>query len=73
MTSTWIRHHIQGAVEVVMQMLDSYDYGQDAGLAHSSLVPFADAVVTIYDQHWGPRRKWEAQARPGSITRDLPS
>jgi hypothetical protein len=52
LSSSWIRYHTQGAVEVVMQMLDSYDYSQDAGFARSSLVPFADAIVTYYDQHW---------------------
>lgn len=50
--STWMRYHIQGALEVVAQMLDRYDYTQDAGFARISLAPFADAIVTYYDQHW---------------------
>jgi hypothetical protein len=33
-------------------MLDSYDYSGDATFARSSLVPFADEIVTYYEQHW---------------------
>jgi alpha-L-fucosidase 2 len=51
--SSWVRYHIQGGLEVVMQMLDSYDFTQDVGFARHSLVPFADAIITYYDQHWG--------------------
>jgi hypothetical protein len=50
--SAWVRYHIQGALEVIMQMLDSHDCNQDTAFARSSLVPFADAIVTYYDQHW---------------------
>jgi alpha-L-fucosidase 2 len=50
--SSWMRYHIQGGLEVVAQMLDRYDYTQDAGFARNSLLPLADAVVTYYDQHW---------------------
>jgi hypothetical protein len=52
LNSEWIRYHIQGALEVIMQMLESYECSQDVGFASSSLVPFADATVTYYDQHW---------------------
>ena len=50
--SEWMRYHIQGALEVVAQMLDSYDYNQDEDFARRDLVPFATAVVTFYNQHW---------------------
>jgi len=50
--SEWMRYHIQGGLEVLAQMLDYFDYTQDAAFARNSLVPFADAVVTFYDQHW---------------------
>lgn len=50
--SEYQRYHIQGGVEVVAQMLDYYAYSQNAQFARSSLVPFADAIVTFYDQHW---------------------
>lgn len=52
LTSEWMRYHIQGALELVAQMLDSYDYTQDADFARHELVPFAHAIVTYYDQHW---------------------
>jgi hypothetical protein len=52
LNSPWMRYHTQGALEVAMQMLDSYDYSQDVSFAQSCLVPFADAIATYYDQHW---------------------
>jgi hypothetical protein len=57
--SPWMRYHVQGGLEVLAQMLDRYDYTQDAGFARDSLLPIADAVVTYYDQHWkrGPDGK----------------
>jgi alpha-L-fucosidase 2 len=57
--SAWMRYHIQGGLEVLAQMLDYYDYTQDADFARHSLLPLADAVVTFYDQHWsrGPDGK----------------
>jgi alpha-L-fucosidase 2 len=57
--SEWMRYHIQGGLEVLAQMLDSYDYTEDLNFARNSLVPFGDAVVTYYDQHWkrGPDGK----------------
>jgi alpha-L-fucosidase 2 len=50
--SEWMRYHIQGGLEVLAQMLDSYDCTQDAAFARNSLLPMADAIVTYYDQHW---------------------
>jgi len=50
--SGWMRYHIQGALEVVAQMLDQYDYSQDKEFARQSLIPLADAILTYYDQHW---------------------
>lgn len=50
--SEWMRYHIQGGLEVLAQMLDRYDYTQEAGFARDSLLPMADAVLTYYDQHW---------------------
>lgn len=50
--SHWQRYHIQGALEVIAQMLDVYDQTQDAGFARTHLVPFADAIVTFYAQHY---------------------
>jgi len=57
--SEWMRYHIQGGLEVLAQMLDSYACTQDAGFARNSLLPMADATITYYDQHWqrGPDGK----------------
>ncbi len=50
--SEWVRHHVQGGLEVLAQMLDRYDYTQDADFAKNTLLPMADATITYYDQHW---------------------
>ncbi|HTR42209.1 MAG TPA: DUF5703 domain-containing protein [Pseudomonadales bacterium] len=52
LASEWMRYHVQGGVEVVAQMLDSYDDTQDSDFARRKLVPFAAAIVDYYDQHW---------------------
>ena len=52
LVSEWMHYHIQGALEVIAQMLDSYDYTQDADFARDELVPFAAPVVEYYDEHW---------------------
>ncbi|HEV2328962.1 MAG TPA: DUF5703 domain-containing protein, partial [Verrucomicrobiae bacterium] len=50
--SRWQRYHIQGTLEVIAQMLDEYDITQDADFARRDIVPFADAIVTYYGEHW---------------------
>jgi alpha-L-fucosidase 2 len=50
--SHWQRYHIQGTLEVIAQMLDYCEYTGDIDFARHSIVPFADAIVTYYDQHW---------------------
>lgn len=50
--SVWQRYHIQGSLEVVAEMLDYYEATGDDAFARTSLVPFADAVVTFYDRHY---------------------
>jgi hypothetical protein len=50
--SEWMRYHIQGALEVISQMLDEYDVTQDAEFARKDIIPFADAIVTYYNLHW---------------------
>ncbi len=50
--SEWMRYHIQGGLEVLAQMLDRYDYTQDAVFAKKTLLPMADATIAYYDQHW---------------------
>jgi alpha-L-fucosidase 2 len=57
--SEWMRYHIQGALEVLAQMLDCYDYEQDSDFAKNTLLPMAETTITFYDQHWkrGPDGK----------------
>ena len=50
--SHWQRYHVQGTLEVIAQMLDVNDFNLDSEYVRTSLVPFADAIVTFYDQHW---------------------
>jgi alpha-L-fucosidase 2 len=50
--SRWQRYHIQGTLEVIAQMLDEYDITQDADFARTDIIPFADAIVTYYSEHW---------------------
>ena len=50
--SEWMRYHIQGGLEVLAQMLDRYEYTQDARFAKTKMLPLADAVITFYDEHW---------------------
>ena len=50
--SRWQRYHIQGTLEVISQMLDQYDTTGDEDFARTNIVPFADAIVTYYAEHW---------------------
>jgi len=42
-----MRYHVQGGLEVLAQMLDRYDYTQDADFARNFLLPMADATMPI--------------------------
>ena len=50
--SRYMRYHIQGALEVVAQMLDEYEITRDAAFARVQIVPLADALATYYSLHW---------------------
>jgi hypothetical protein len=50
--SHWQRYHIQGSLEVISQMLDEYDVTRDTDFARTNIVPFANAIVTYYAEHW---------------------
>lgn len=50
--SRYMRYHVQGALEVIAQMLDDYDVTLNADFARKYLVPFADAIVTYYGEQW---------------------
>jgi len=51
-TSRWMRYHVQGGLEVTAQMLDQWEITQDEDFARTRLVPFADAILAYYAQHW---------------------
>lgn len=50
--SHWQKYHIQGTLEVISQLLDQYDYYGNKDYVQHTVIPFADAIVTYYDQHW---------------------
>ena len=62
--SPWIRHHIQGSLEVIAQALDLYEFTQDDSFARQVLVPISEAVVTYYDQHWTRDAKGKIRMAP---------
>lgn len=50
--SHYMRWHYQGVLEVLVQMLDYYDYTQDRGFVANKLLPFGEAITTFYNEHW---------------------
>lgn len=50
--SRYMRYHIQGAVEVVAQMLDEYEITRDTAFTRRQIIPLADALATYYARHW---------------------
>jgi alpha-L-fucosidase 2 len=62
--SRWMRYHTQGALEVLAQMLDVYDITRNASFLRSTVVPFADAILTYYDEHWSRTAGGRIQMSP---------
>ena len=50
--SNYMKWHYQGALEVLMMMLDYYDYTQDAKFLTQELLPMGEAITTFYNEHW---------------------
>jgi hypothetical protein len=48
----WIRYHYSGALEMLSEMLDYYDYTKDATFVQQYIVPFATQAIRFFDQHW---------------------
>ena len=48
----WIRYHYSGALEMLSQMLELYDYTKDDEFAKQYIVPFAEQTIRFFDQHW---------------------
>lgn len=61
--SAWVRYHIQGTLEIITQILDIYDNTQDSRYA-KELVPFADAIITFYANHWPRDSKGKIHMAP---------
>jgi hypothetical protein len=61
--SAWVRYHIQGTLEIITQILDVYDNTQDSRYA-KELVPFADAIITFYANHWPREAKGKIHMSP---------
>ena len=62
--SRWMRYHTQGGLEVLAQMLDMYDVTQDAQFARTEVIPFGDAIVTYYGEHWPRDAKGKINMSP---------
>jgi hypothetical protein len=52
LNNQYIMRYWQGGIELVMMMLDTFDYTGDKAMARDVLVPFAGAIVTFYDKHY---------------------
>ena len=50
--SSYMRWHTQGALEIIVTMLDYYDNTQDRTYLREKLVPFAEAILAYYNEHW---------------------
>ena len=62
--SHWQRYHIQGALEVALQMLDYCDDTGDTNFLRTDAVPFADAIVRFYYFHYPHLPAGEMQIAP---------
>lgn len=58
------RYYWQGGIEMAAMMLDQYDYWADPHFAAETLVPFTDAIVTFYDEHWKRNAEDRIQFEP---------
>ena len=50
--SHYMKWHYQGALEVLMMLLDYYDYTQDVKFLKQDLLPMGEAITTFYNEHW---------------------
>ena len=48
----YIRYYWQGGLELAAMMLEHHAHTQDEGFVKETLLPFAEAVVRFYDQHY---------------------
>lgn len=48
----WIRYHYNGALELLAEMIDMYEYTRDEEFAKHYIVPFATQVIKFFMNHW---------------------
>jgi len=48
----YIKYYWDGAIELGVMMLDAFACTQDEAMLREELLPFIDAVVTFYDEHY---------------------
>jgi hypothetical protein len=58
--NTYIRHHINGGLELLAMMLDYHAFAPDARFRDETLLPLARAILTFYREHY-PRRAGEGK------------
>ena len=58
--NTYIRHHINGGLELLAMMLDYHAFAPDARFRDETLLPLARAILTFYREHY-PRRDGEGK------------
>ncbi|MEI6514479.1 MAG: DUF5703 domain-containing protein [bacterium] len=51
-SNPWVKYHWCSGIELVAMMLDRYAYTGDQVFAQKTLLPFAEAITTFYDQHY---------------------
>lgn len=64
--NSYVRWHWESGIELVLMMLDYYDYSQEEAFVAQYLEPMAKEILTFYDQHY-PKENgkiviWPAQA-----------
>lgn len=62
--NTYIRNYFTGALELVAMMLDYCDYAGDRRSLARTVIPFANEILTFYDQHYARDPQGQLVLRP---------
>jgi hypothetical protein len=62
--NTYIRNYFTGAIELVAMMLDYCDYTGDRRSLARTVIPFANEILTFYDQHYARDPQGQIVMRP---------
>jgi alpha-L-fucosidase 2 len=60
----FIRYYWQSGLELSLMMLDHYSHTRDRAFARDILLPFAQEIITFYDQHWGRNTQGKIHFEP---------